>query len=147
MLNHYFTYLPGTAQSFTDDEMKDMLVDMHSPAYHHLMARANYHIDAHTYLEITQNLQNLGLIKESFNKGNAQNKQHGNREQKAHKAHKNHKKHGKKHCRKHPNGEHTWDDCFDNPKGKNYRGNKNATNNNTIPATIRTMSRKLRRGS
>jgi hypothetical protein len=110
--------------------MKDMLVDMHSPAYHHLMARANYDIDAHSYLEITQYLQNLGLIEESFNKGNAQNKQHNNGEAKAHKAHKNHKKHGKNHCRKHPNGEHTCADCFDNPKGKNYRGNKNATNNN-----------------
>jgi hypothetical protein len=129
-LNRYLAYLPGTAQSFTDDEMKDMLVDMHSPAYHHLMARANYDIDAHSYLEITQYLQNLGLIEESFNKGNAQNKQHGNGEPKAHKAHKNHKKHGKNHCRKHPNGEHTWADCFDNPKGKNYRGNKNAANNN-----------------
>jgi Retroviral aspartyl protease len=122
--------LPGTAQAFTDDEMKDMLVDMHSPAFHHLMARANYDIDAHSYLEITQYLQNLGLIEESFNKGNAQNKQHSNGEPKAHKAHKNHKKHGKNHCRKHPNGEHTWADCFDNTKGKNYRGNKNATNNN-----------------
>jgi hypothetical protein len=81
-------------------------------------------------LEITQYLQNLGLIEESFNKGNAQNKQHGNGEPKAHKAHKNHKKHGKNHCRKHPNGEHTWADCFDNPKGKNYWGNKHAANNN-----------------
>jgi hypothetical protein len=54
--------------------MKDMLVDMHSPAYHHLMARANYNIDAHSYLELTQYLQNLGLIEESFNNGNAQNK-------------------------------------------------------------------------
>jgi hypothetical protein len=52
--------------------MKDMLVDMHSPAYHHLMAQANYDVDAHSYLEITQYLQNLGLIEESFNKGNAQ---------------------------------------------------------------------------
>jgi hypothetical protein len=66
-----------------------MLVDMHSPAYHHLMARANYDIDAHSYLEITQYLQNLRLIEESFNKGNAQNKQHGNKEPKAHKGHKN----------------------------------------------------------
>jgi hypothetical protein len=70
-LKRYLTYLPGTAQAFTDDKMKDMLVDMHSPAYHHLMARANYVIDAHSYLEITQYLQNLGLIEESFNKGNA----------------------------------------------------------------------------
>jgi hypothetical protein len=62
----------------------------------------------------------------------AQNKQHGNSEQKAHKAHKNHKKHGKNHCRKHPNGEHTWADCFDDPKGKNYRGNKNANQNNNV---------------
>jgi hypothetical protein len=77
--------------------MKDMLVDMHIVAYHHLMARANYDIDAHSYLEITQYLQNLRLIKESFNKGNAQSKQHGNKEPKAHEAHKNHKKHGKNH--------------------------------------------------
>jgi hypothetical protein len=35
-----FTEFVGT------DKMKDMLVDMHSPAYHHLMARANYDIDA-----------------------------------------------------------------------------------------------------
>jgi hypothetical protein len=33
-------------------------------------------------------------------------------------------------CRKHPNHDHTWTDCFDSPKGKNYRGNKNATHNN-----------------
>jgi hypothetical protein len=128
MLNRYLAYLPGTAQSFTDD--KDMLVDMHSPAYHHLMASANCNIDAHSYLEITQYLQNLGLIEESFNKGNAQNMQHGSNEPKAHNTHKSHKKHGKNHCRKHPNGDHTCADCFDNPKGKTYRGNKNAANNN-----------------
>jgi hypothetical protein len=46
--------------------MKDMLVDMHSPAYHHLMARANDDVVTNSYLEITQNLQNLGLIKESL---------------------------------------------------------------------------------
>jgi GH43 family beta-xylosidase len=79
-LYRYLPYLPGTAQSFTEDEMKDMLVYMHSPAYHHLMARANYDVDAHSYLEITQFLQNLGLIKESFNKGNAQHNKHGNRQ-------------------------------------------------------------------
>jgi hypothetical protein len=67
-LNHYLPYLPGTAQSFTEDEMKEMLVDMHSPAYHHLMARVHYDVDAHSYLEITQYLQNLGLIEDSFNK-------------------------------------------------------------------------------
>jgi hypothetical protein len=110
--------------------MKDMLVDMHSPAYHHLMARANYNVDTHSYLEITQYLQNLGLIEESFNKGNAQHNKQGNSEPKAHKAHKHQKKHGKNQCRKHPNHDHTWADCFDNPKGKNYRGNKTATHNN-----------------
>jgi hypothetical protein len=66
-----FTLFAWTAQSFTD-EMKDMLVDMHSLVYHHLMPRANYDVDAHSYLEITQYLQNLGLIEESFNKGNAE---------------------------------------------------------------------------
>jgi hypothetical protein len=133
--NCYLSYLPGTAQSLTDEKMKDMLVDMHSPAYHHLMApRANYNIDAHTYLEITKYLQNLGLIKESFNKANAQNKQHGNSKQKAHKAQKNH-------CRKHLNGEHTWADCFNNPKGKNYRAIRMPTKT-TMPS-IRTTSRTL----
>jgi hypothetical protein len=126
-LNRYLPYLPGTAQSFTEDDMKDMLVDMRSPAYHHLMARANYDVNTHSYLEITQYLQNLGLIKESFNKGNAQHNKQGNSKPKAHKAHKHQKKHGKNQCRKHPNHDHTWADCFDNLKG---RGNKNATHNN-----------------
>jgi hypothetical protein len=111
------------------DEMKDMLVDMHSPAYHHLMARSNYNVDAHSYLEIMQYLQNLGLIKELFNKGNAQHNKQGNSKPKAQEAHKHEKKHSKNQCRKHPNHDHTWADCFDNPKGKNYRGNKNATHN------------------
>ena len=136
-LNRYLSYLPGTALPFNEDEMKDMLVDMHSPAYHHLMARANYDIDAHSYLEITQYLQNLGLIEESFNKGNAQNKTHNHHgEQKAHKANKKPKKHGKYHCRKHPNGDHTWADCFDNPKGKNFKGNRNAKHNNQAAKPI-----------
>jgi hypothetical protein len=126
-LNRYLPYLPGTAQSFTEDEMKDMLVDMHSPAYHHLMARADYDMDTHSYLEITQYLQNLGLIEESFNKGNTQHNKQGNSEPKAQ---KHQKKHGKNQCRKHPNHDHTWADCFDNPKGKNCRFNKNATHNN-----------------
>ena len=75
-LNRYLQYLPGTNQSFTEDEMKDMLVDMHSPTYQHLMARANYDIESHSYLELTQYLFNLLLIEESFNKGNANNKNH-----------------------------------------------------------------------
>jgi hypothetical protein len=88
-LNCYKPYLPdGTAQSFREDKMKDVLVDMHSPVYHHLMARANYDVDAHSYLEITQYLQNLGLIEESFNKGNAQHNKLGNSKPKAHKANK-----------------------------------------------------------
>jgi hypothetical protein len=94
------------------------------------MARANYDVDAHSYLEITQYLQNLGLVKESFNKGNAQHNKQGNSKPKAHKAHKHQKKHSKNQCRKHPNHDHTRADCFDNPKGKIYRGNKNATHNN-----------------
>jgi hypothetical protein len=68
--------------------MKDMLVDMHSPAYHHLLARANYNMDAHFYLEFTQYLQNLGLLEESFNKRNAQHSKEGSSKPKAHKAHK-----------------------------------------------------------
>jgi hypothetical protein len=107
--------------------MKDMLVDMHSPAYHHFMARANYNVDAHSYLEIMQYLQNLGLIKESFNKGNRQNNKHGNSYSKVQKAHKNMNQ-----CRKHPYHDHTWANCFDNLKGKNYRVNKNANHNKNV---------------
>jgi hypothetical protein len=84
-LKCHLPYLPGTAQLFTKDKMEDMLVDMQSPAYHHLMARANYNVD---YLEIPQYLQNRGLIKETFNKGNAQHNKQGNSEPEAHKAHK-----------------------------------------------------------
>ena len=32
-LNRYLQYLPGTAANFGEEEMKDMLVDLHSPAY------------------------------------------------------------------------------------------------------------------
>jgi ABC-type Zn2+ transport system substrate-binding protein/surface adhesin len=68
----------------------------------------NYNMDAHSYLEVTQYLQNLGLIKESFNKGNTQHNKQGNSNSKAHKAHKHQKKHSKNQCRKHPNHDHTW---------------------------------------
>ena len=117
-LNRYLQYLPGNAAEFTEDELKDMLVDLHSPAYQQLMARANYDMDTQTYLQVTQYLQNLSVIEESFSKGHG-NKHHGNREghekKQAHKAGKKHK-HGKNHCRKHPHGDHTWAECYDNPK-------------------------------
>jgi hypothetical protein len=143
-LNRYLKYLPGNAAEFSEEELKDMLVDMHSPSYQNLMARANYDVDNQTFLQVTQYLQNLSLIEESF-KANG-NKNHGNSEPKAHKAgntsHK-HKKHGNNHCRKHPDGAHTWADCFDNPKGKNYKGNKNKANfknnNNSKKAEARNM--------
>jgi hypothetical protein len=48
-LNCYLPYLPGTAQSFTEDKMKDMLVDMHSPAYHHLFLLGNHAIFAKSW--------------------------------------------------------------------------------------------------
>ena len=41
-LNRYLQYLPGTAAAFQEEELKDMLVDLHSPSYQHLLARANY---------------------------------------------------------------------------------------------------------
>jgi hypothetical protein len=115
-LNRYLQYLPGTAANFGEEEMKDMLVDLHSPVYQHLLAKANYNIDEHTYLELTNYLQSLSLIEESFNK----NKNHGNSEAKAaHKKGKNIKlksRLGKAQCRKHPHHEHTWADCWANPK-------------------------------
>jgi hypothetical protein len=56
-LNCYLAYLPGTAQSFKDDKMKDILIeDMKSPAYHHLMARAKYGVDAHSYIWKLRNI-------------------------------------------------------------------------------------------
>ena len=117
-LNRYLQYLPGTAAAFGDEEMKDMLVDLHSPVYQNLLARANFNVDEHNYLKLTNYLQNLSLIEESFIK----NKPHGNSEAKgAHKAAKSFKrsKLGAKQCRKHPHHEHTWDECRVNPKNKN----------------------------
>jgi hypothetical protein len=33
-------------------------------------------------------------------------------------------------CRKHPQHKHTWAQCFQNPKGESFKGNKKAKNNN-----------------
>ena len=123
-LNRYLQYLPGTAAAFADEEMKDMLVDIHSPVYQHLLARANYNVDNNTYLQLTMYLQNLSLIEESFSKG--QVKSQGNGEGRpVHKAgksfSKNKSKLGKLQCRKHPHHEHTWADCWGNPKNKNKK--------------------------
>jgi hypothetical protein len=128
-LNRYLKYLPGNAAEFSEEELKDMLVDLHSPSYQRLMARANYDMDTKTFLQVTQYLQNLSLIEESFKADG--NKHHGNSEAKAHKkGHKNRKfKHGKEHCRKHPEGDHTWANCYDNPKNPKYKGNRKANNN------------------
>ena len=70
------------AAKFDEEEMKDMLVDLHSPVYQHLLARANYNVDENSYLTLTTYLQNLSLIEESFNK----NKAHGNSNHTVHKA-------------------------------------------------------------
>ena len=141
-LNRYLQYLPGNATAFSDEELKDMLLDLHSPAYQQLLAKANYDVDVHTYLELTQYLHNLSLVEETFaNHSGNQTKQHGNSEAKAHKAHgKNHKqkKHGKNHCRKHPQFNHTWADCFENPNGKNFKGG-NKSNKATKKAEARNM--------
>ena len=128
-LNRYLQYLPGTAGEFNEEELKDMLVDCHAPVYQHLMARANYDIDQQSYLQVMQYLQNLTLLEESFNQGG--NKNRGNSEEKTvHKKNKHNKlKHGKAHCRKHPHGEHTWADCRDNPKSKNYVKKQGSNNN------------------
>ena len=132
-LNRYLQYLPGAAGEFTADELKDILLDTHPATYQHLMTRANYDMDTQTYLQVTQYLQNLSLIEESFRQQG--NKHPGNSEAKAHKGgkknHKHQKKHGKDHCRKHPHGDHTWLACHDNPKGPNYKGNKNNNKNNS----------------
>ena len=73
-LNRFLQYLPGTAAAINEEELKDMLVDLHSPTYQHLMARANnYEMDNQSYLQVTQYLQNLSLIEESFNKASSHN--------------------------------------------------------------------------
>ena len=91
--------------------------------YQHLLARANYSVDDHSYLHLTNYLQNLSLIEESFNK----NKHHGNSEPKQQQAHKKNNRHksklGSAQCRKHPHHEHTWADCWANPKNKNKNKN------------------------
>ena len=99
-LNRYLQYLPGTAAEFQEEELKDILVDLHSPVYQHLLARANYSVDEHSYLHLTNYLQNLSLIEESFNK----NKHHGNSKPKQQQAHKKNNRHksklGSAQCRK-----------------------------------------------
>ena len=89
-------------------------------------------MDNQSYLQVTIYLQNLSLIEESFNKASS-HKNYGNSEAKAHKVgNKPHKKkHRKNHCRTHPHAEHVWADCYDNPKSKNYEGNRN--NKGTAP--------------
>ena len=140
-LNRYLKYLPGTAAEFSEEELKDMLVDMHAPSYQHLMARANYDVDSQTFLQVTQYLQNLSLLEQTFKDG--EDKHHGNSQPKAHKAgnNKNRKfKNGKDQCRKHPNHDHTWANCFQNPKSPNYKGNKtNNKNNNHKKAEARNI--------
>ena len=119
-LNRYLQYLPGHAANFSEEELKDMLVDLHSPAYQHLLARASYDTDKHSFLELTNYLQSLSLIEETLNRS----KTHAPGEAKAHKKNKNlkHKsKLGKAQCRKHPNHEHTWADCWQNPKNANKK--------------------------
>jgi hypothetical protein len=119
-----------------DFELLFTLFAWYSSVFHqrrdgrHACGHAQSSVPPFNGLEITQYLQNLGRIEESLNKENAQHNKQGNSKPKAHKAHKHQKKHGKNQCRKHPNHDHTWADCFDNPKGKNYRGNKNANHNN-----------------
>ena len=128
-LNRYLQYLPGTAAEFDKEEMKDMLMDLHSPVYQHLLARANYNVDENSYLKLTTYLQNLSLIEESFNK----NKAHGNSDRTVDKAGKSNKKSklGKNQCRKHPHHEHTWADCWANPKNKDkknaHKGRSNSS--------------------
>ena len=85
-------------------------------------------------------MQNLSLIEESFRSSG--NKNHGNSEAKAHKANKNKNrkfKQGKQVCWKHPDKTHTWAECFQNPKGKNFKGKTANTNNNPKKAEARNM--------
>ena len=120
-LNRYLQYLPGTAAEFDEEEMKDMLVDLHSPVYQHLLARANYSVEDNSYLKLTTYLQNLSLIEESFNKNKAQGNSESKHVQKAGKSFKKKSKLGKNQCRKHPHHEHTWADCWANPKNKDKK--------------------------
>ena len=124
MLNCYLQFIPGTAAAFNKEELKDMLVDLHSPTYQHLMARANSDMDNQTYLQVALYSQNMSVFEEQFNKANT-HKTHGNSEAKVHKARNKIRqhKHGENNCRKHPHGDHMRTDCNDNPKSKNYKGN------------------------
>ena len=49
----YLQYLPGTAASFNDEELKDILIDLHSPIYQEILARANYDVNEHSFLQLT----------------------------------------------------------------------------------------------
>ena len=117
-LNRYLQYLPGTAAPFNEEELKDILVDLHNPVFVELMAQANYNVDEHSYLQLTSYLQNLSLLEESFSK--QPNKHHQQDAKAPHKGKKTYTKSklGKAQCRKHPHHEHTWEECHANPKNK-----------------------------
>ena len=145
-LNRYLQYLPGTAAAFQEEELKDMLVDFHSPSYQYLLAQANYSVEDHTYLQLTTYLQNLSLIEETFSKAKHS---HGNSEAKSpHKKKSTSKGHGKSplgkaQCRKHPHSPHTWADCYTNPANQKKKalkkengGKAKAEARNTEPISV-----------
>jgi hypothetical protein len=45
-LNRYLKYLPGTAATFNEEELKDMLIDIHPNSYFQLLIKANYDVDS-----------------------------------------------------------------------------------------------------
>lgn len=118
-LNRYLKYLPGTALEYQEDDLKDILVAIHPPVYHALLTRANYDVDDHSFAQVTAYLHNPSLLEESLSKYKNQNS--SEHKQKAHKKGKKtftKSKLGKAQCRKHPHHEHTWADCWTNPKNK-----------------------------
>ena len=130
-LARYLQYLPGTAGNFTPEELKDMLVDIHPAVYQEFITRANYNVDDHSYIELTNYLQNLALVEriivENGHPGNSEENKKVGKQKYVKKAgvsfHKD-----KNRCRKHPHHNHTWDECRQNPKNAKKTLYKNKAN-------------------
>jgi hypothetical protein len=120
-LSRYLQYLYGTAGNFTQEELKDMLVQLHPTVYKQFLRQANYDVDTHTSQDLTAYLQNLALIETQFRNDNANKNKGSHQDKTVRKAGKSFKKRDPKLCRKHPHGTHTWDDCNDNPKNKDKK--------------------------
>ena len=126
-------YLPGMAdgaEKFTDSELIRYCIKPNIPP----SWLKDFKIGGGLVMNSTfQVIQLLQVIEENekFTRKKSKNdekpgKRNGKRDKK--KEDKD-KRQFKNKCRLHPDGNHEWEDCFQNPKSKNYKGNKSKNKN------------------